>query len=52
MKKDDRHHIEIAKEKYLNGKDITVCMVINSGVVYKGAFYSDSPPFVGVIGGK
>lgn len=41
MKKDDRHHIEIAKEKYLNGKDITVCMVINSGVVYKGAFYSD-----------
>lgn len=40
-KKDDRHNIEIAKEKYLKGEDITICIVIDSGVVYKGGFYPD-----------
>lgn len=40
-KKDDRHNIEIAKEMYLKGKNITVCIVLNSGVAYKGGFYPD-----------
>ncbi len=41
MKKDDRHSIDIAKEKFEKKQDITVCIVIDSGVIYQGGFYPD-----------
>lgn len=31
----------MAKEKYLKGEDITVCLIENEGVTYKGYFYPD-----------
>jgi len=40
-KKSEKHHTEIAIEKYLKGEDITVCLIENGGVTYKGYFYSD-----------
>jgi len=36
-----KNSIEIAEEKFAKKRDITVCMVINSGVVYQGGFYPD-----------
>lgn len=42
-----KHPIEIAKEKFANDQDITVCQVVrrttakNCGIIYKGLFYSD-----------
>lgn len=36
-----KHHIEIAKEKSAKKQNITVCTIINSGVIYQGGFYSD-----------
>lgn len=36
-----KHHIEIAKEKFAKKQDITVCTIMDSGVIYKGGFYPD-----------
>jgi hypothetical protein len=41
MEKVDRHSIDIAKEKFEKKQDITACIVIDSGVIYQGGFYSD-----------
>jgi len=37
----EKHNIETAKEKFAKKQNITVCMIINSGVIYKGGFYPD-----------
>lgn len=36
-----KHHISKAKDKYKKGEDITICLIENDGVIYKGKFYSD-----------
>jgi hypothetical protein len=41
MKQNNRHHIEIAMEKFSKKQDITICTIVNSGVIYKGGFYPD-----------
>lgn len=37
----NKHHITKAKEKYKKGEDITICLIEDDGVIYKGRFYSD-----------
>lgn len=36
-----KHRIDIAKEKFEKKQDITVCIVVDSGVIYQGGFYPD-----------
>ncbi len=36
-----KHHIDIAKEKLEKKHDVTVCTIIDSGVVYNGGFFTD-----------
>jgi len=37
----EKHHNEIAKEKLKKKQDVTVCTIVDSGLIYKGGFYSD-----------
>lgn len=37
----EKHHIDIAEEKFAKKRDITVCTVVNSGIIYQGGFYPD-----------